>query len=160
MGTWGRTRILAVLLVSVLGPALAWGQVLTLTPSLTIGESYDDNIFQDPDNEVDDFITTISPAIQLRYIPRAETSLTFEYEPALQLFADNSDQNYVSHRLSFDYDSPLSRRFALKVSELLVITEEPSDRIRDVDDISDNPDARPESDENRERTIRNTAVAS
>jgi hypothetical protein len=160
MGTWGRTRILAVLLVSVLGPALAWGQVLTLTPSLTIGESYDDNIFQDPDNEVDDFITTISPAIQLRYIPRAETSLTFEYEPALQLFADNSDQNYVSHRLSFDYDSPLSRRFALKVSELLVITEEPSDRIRDVDDISDNPDERPESDENRGRTIRNTAVAS
>jgi hypothetical protein len=158
-GTWGWTCILTVLLASVLGPALAWGQVLTLTPSLTVGEEYDDNIFQDPDNEVDDFITTISPAIQLRYLPRAETALTFEYQPSLQIFAENSDENYASHRLSLDFDSPLSRRFALKVSDLLVITEEPSDRERRFDDIAGNPDERQQSSEDRERTIRNAMAA-
>jgi len=154
---WGRKRLLALLVVSLLGPAVAWGQVLTLTPSLTIGERYDDNIFQDDDNEEDDFITTISPAIQLRYVPRAETMLTFEYQPAFEIFAKNDDENFVGHRLDFDFESPLSRRFALKVSELLVITEEPGDRIREVDDIDPNPDARPGSREERERFLRNVA---
>src|SRR5688500_11612358 len=107
-GTWGRTHIVTVLLVSVLGPALAWGQVLTLTPSLTVEETYDDNIFQEADDEVDDFITTISPAIQLQYQPRTETDLTFEYQPSFQFFAQNADQNYVSHLLKLDFESPLS----------------------------------------------------
>jgi hypothetical protein len=159
-GTWGRTHLLTVLLVSVLGPASAWGQVLTLTPSLTVGETYDDNIFQEADDEVDDFITTISPAIQLHYQPRTETDLTFEYQPSFQIFAQNDDQNHVSHLLNLDFESPLSRRFALKVSDELEITEEPNDRIREVDDISDNPDERPQSTQDRERTVRNTAVAS
>ncbi len=158
--TWGWTRILTVLLVSLLGPALAWGQVLTLTPSLTIGERYDDNIFQDADNEEDDFITTISPAVQLRYIPRPETVLTFEYQPAFQIFADNSSENHISHRLGLGFESPLSRRFSLEVGEELVVTEEPGDREREVDDINTNPDARAGSDEGRQRTIRNTANVS
>jgi hypothetical protein len=157
MGMWGRKRLLALLMVSLLGPAVAWGQVLTLTPSLTIGAQYDDNIFQEDEDAEDDFITTISPGIQLRYVPRTETMLTFEYQPALNFFADNDDENFVSHRLDFDFESPLSRRFALQVSDLLVITEEPGDRIREVDDIDPNPDARPGSREARERTLRNVA---
>ncbi len=168
MRTRGLKRILTLLVVSVLGPALAWSQVLTLTPSLTVGERYDDNIFQRSGDEidqqtgqrlrkVDDFITTISPAVQLRYIPRPETVLTFEYQPTLRIFADNDNQNHVSHRLGLNVESPRSRRFSLEVGEQLVITEEPGDRLREVDDINENPDVRSESDEDRERTIRNTA---
>jgi hypothetical protein len=170
MRTWGRGRCWAVLLASLLGPALAWGQVLTLTPSLTIGERYDDNIFQRSGDtvdangrrleKIDDFITTISPAVQLRYIPRPETLLTFEYQPALEVFADNHDQNYVSHRLNLHVDTPLARRFALKMDEELVITEEPADRTRRVDDIGGNLDERSRSDVLRQRTIRNTTAAS
>ncbi len=167
IGTRGRKRILVLLVVSLLGSTLAWGQVLTLTPSLTVSERYDDNIFQrsgdeiDADGQVlrkeDDFITTISPAVQLRYIPRPETILTFEYEPSLRLFADHSGQNHVSHRLDFDVESPLSRRFSLEASDQLVITEEPGDRTRDVDTDDGTRDT---SDEERERTIRNTANVS
>ncbi len=158
MGKWGRTRILTFLFVSLLGPALAWSQVLTLTPSLTIGERYDDNIFQDETNEVDDFITTISPAIELRYIPRPESTLTFEYRPSFEIFADNSDENHVSHRLNLSYEAPLSRRFSLEVRDQLLITEEPGDR--DADDPSaDDPVVSDPSDSNerRQRSIRNTA---
>ncbi len=155
---------MTLLAVSLLGPALAWSQVLTLTPSLTVGERYDDNIFQRSGDEidqngqrlrkVDDFITTITPAVQLRYIPRPETVLTFEYTPSLRIFADNDNQNHVSHRLNLDFESPLSRRFSLEVGEELIITEEPGDRTRDVDTDQGTNDA---SDESRERTIRNTA---
>lgn len=157
-GKWGRTRLLAFLVVSVLGPALAWSQVLTLTPSITIGERYDDNIFQDETNEVDDFITTISPAIQLRYIPRPESTLTFEYQPAFEIFADNSDENHVSHRLSLSIVSPLSRRFSLEASDQLLVTEEPGDRDSG-DPTADDPIESDPSDSNerRQRSIRNTA---
>lgn len=146
------------LFVSLLGPALAWSQVLTLTPSLTIGERYDDNIFQDETDEEDDFITTISPAIELRYIPRPESVLSFSYQPAFEIFADNSDENHVSHRLELSFGSPLSRRFSLEASNQLLITEEPGDRDRDgiAGGGEDNID-RQASDERRQRSIRNTA---
>jgi len=146
--------------VSLLGPVWAWGQVLTLTPSLTVGERYDDNIFQDPDDEVDDFITTIAPGIQLDYAPRAATNLMFSYQPAFQIFAENGDQDYVSHLLNLEAETPLARRFFLTASDRLLITEEPADRIRPVDDIDSNPDDRSQSNQQREQTIRNTATAS
>lgn len=162
MGTWGvRTCSWTVLFVSLLGPVLAWGQVLTLTPSLTIGERYDDNIFQrsgkvdefgETAREEDDYVTTISPAVQLRYFPRPETELTLEYEPAWQLFAKHSNQNYISHRLGLDFASPLSRRLSLQVSEDLLITEDPGDR--DAEGTIIDP---AESNERRQRSIRNTA---
>jgi len=167
IGMWGRKLLLTLLMVSLLGPALARSQVLTLTPSLTVGERYDDNIFQRSGDQVlangqrlkkvDDFITTISPAVQLHYIPRPETVLAFEYQPAFEFFADNHDQNYVSHRLELNVETPLSRRFALKVDERLVVTEEPGDRTREVDDLGGNLDGRAASNEVRQRSIRNTA---
>ena len=150
----------ALWLVALLGPALAWGQVLTLTPSLTVGGRYDDNIFQSADNEVDDYITLISPAVELRYAPRNETLLTLAYQPAFHIFADHDSQNYDSHRANLALESPLSRRFSLELDDELLITEEPDDRLREVEDIGDNPDARPGSDQGRGRTLRNTATAS
>ena len=158
MRGWG--RIAALWLAMLLGPALAWSQVLTLTPSLTVGERYDDNIFQSADNEEDDYITMISPAVELRYAPRAETLLTFAYQPAFHIFAEHDSQNFSSHRANLTVESPLSRRFSLQLDDELLVTEEPGDRLREVEDIGDNPDARPGSDEGRDRTLRNTATAS
>ena len=160
LGTKGRGCMAALWLVALLGPALAWGQVLTLTPSLTVGGRYDDNIFQSADNEVDDYITLISPAVELRYAPRNETLLTLAYQPAFHIFADHDRQNYDSHRINLALESPLSRRFSLELDDELLITEEPGDRLREVEDIGDNPDARPDSDQGRGRTLRNTATAS
>lgn len=59
-------RVFALLLTAILGGGAipAWGQT-TLSPSLTIGEEFDDNIFLESTNPRSDFITTVSPGVRL-----------------------------------------------------------------------------------------------
>ena len=78
-------------------------QRLTLTPSLSLGERYDDNIFETQTNKQHDFITVLSPGIRVQYLPTAPTLGTqfdFDYRAAIEFFADHSSQNNVGHRLA------------------------------------------------------------
>jgi hypothetical protein len=56
---------LIVLLFLVAAPTVVMGQELKLTPSLAVQEEYNDNIFLASGNSVDDFITTLTPALDL-----------------------------------------------------------------------------------------------
>jgi hypothetical protein len=129
-------------------------QILTLTPSLSLGERYDDNIFQTRDNKADDFVTTVTPALELRYSPTSDTDLNFEYRPSFELFAKNSDQNQVSQNASVRFATPLTRLFSLNLRDTFVLTKEPGDRIVEIDEATG---LRTVSREARSRTIRNSA---
>jgi len=56
--------VLALLLLAA-APAQVSGQELKLTPSIAAKEEYNDNIFLATGNGVDDFITTLTPALEL-----------------------------------------------------------------------------------------------
>ena len=150
-----RVYQIGVLLCGLLCPMVALSQVLSVTPSIEVGGRYDDNIFQRQD-KTDDFITVITPGIILRYAPSRETQFDFDYRPSFEFFAEETDENQVSHRLSLSLDAALSRRVELTLSNNLRITQEPSDREREV--IRDDG-TREISDEEREQTIRNIAEA-
>lgn len=134
----------------------AFGQILTLTPSLSLSETYDDNIFQDDTNEEADFITTLTPGIQLRYQPTSTTLLELDYRMDFEFFAQNSDENQVGHRGTLRFASPITPRLSIALRDTLVITEEPGDRFVEIDEATG---LRSESQENREQTIRNRATA-
>ncbi len=149
-------------LCCLLCPALAWSQILTLTPSLRIGERYDDNIFQrsgfgmeEDERKIDDFITVITPSIEVRYLPRSDMELQFSYRPSFEFFADNSANNQVSHILNLTVASSLSRRFSINGGNQLTITEEPVDRDPDQDPVNEEQN----SGQQRGRTIRNATNA-
>src|SRR4029450_1441326 len=74
-GIWRFQGIIVVLLTLVVTAAYGQepSQRLTLTPSLSLGERYDDNIFEDPTNKQHDFITVLSPGIRVQYLPTAPT---------------------------------------------------------------------------------------
>ena len=152
-----RVYQIGVLLCGILCPALALSQSYEITPSITVGERYDDNIDLDHENEEDDFITAISPGIVLRYAPSRDTDFNFEYRPTFEIFASETNNNNVAHRLSLDWTTALSRRVELSISDEFRITEEVEDRIREV---TDEDGTRSESDTEREQTIRNVAEAS
>src|SRR5713101_8229891 len=65
-GIWRLQGIIVVLLALV--ATAAYGQEpsqrLTLTRSLSVGERYDDNIFETRTNKQHDFITVLSPGIR------------------------------------------------------------------------------------------------
>ena len=54
-----------VLVMLTVAPAAVMGQELKLTPSLAVKEEYNDNIFLATGNSVNDFITTLTPALDL-----------------------------------------------------------------------------------------------
>src|SRR4029434_10284239 len=85
-------------------------QRLTLTPSLSLGERYDDNIFETQTNKQHDFITVLSPGIRVQYLPTAPTlgtQLDLNYHANIGFYTDHSSLNNVGHLLSLTLASPL-----------------------------------------------------
>jgi hypothetical protein len=130
------------------------GQRLTLAPTLSVGERYDDNIFETDSNKIDDFVTIISPGIQLRYLPMRDAALDLAYRADFEIFADQTDENSVSHRALLKFTGPLTRSLSIDAGDTLIITEEPITRRLE---IGEETGGRPVSEQSRERTLRNNA---
>ena len=85
---------------------------VTFGATLNVGESYNDNIFFDDNNKVDDFATLISPGIGLRYDSK-DVILGAIYQPTAQIFAKETGQNRFIQNLNLLVDFPgLSQQFA------------------------------------------------
>ena len=66
-----------------------------ITPSISIREEYNDNIYLTPDNEEDAFITTIIPALNLAYEAKVFT-LSLDYSLHFKFYSNDSDLNETS----------------------------------------------------------------
>ena len=133
VGLWRLQGIIVVWLALV--AVAAYGQEpsqrLTLTPSLSLGERYDDNIFTTQTDKQHDFITVLSPGIRAQYFPTAPTLGTqfdFNYRADIEFFADHSSQNNVGHTLSLTLASPLAPSLDVSLREFLLITDNPLGR--------------------------------
>jgi hypothetical protein len=122
-----------------------------------VGERYDDNIFQAATNQVDDFVTVVSPGVELRYVPMRDTELDLEYRADFERFAQNTGQNQVAQRGVLRFVSPLTRRLSVNVRDTFVVTEEPRDRVLEIDEVTG---LRPVSEQSRQRTLRNRTDSS
>ena len=66
---------------------------LKIHPFLDASETYDDNIYLSPSHEEDDFITVVSPGLQLELPFLGRHSLKAGYRADLYAFADNDQEN-------------------------------------------------------------------
>src|SRR5215813_11004220 len=160
--TWRQKTAVAIscLLFTLVATAASGqepSQRLTITPSLSLGERYDDNIFETQTNKQHDFITVLSPGIHVQYLPTAPTLGTqfdFDYRTNIEFFADHSSENNVGHHLSLTLDSPLSPSLQVRLRDLFLVTDNPFAR----DERLSNPTGlRPVSQQQRARTIHNEA---
>ena len=158
-GSWRLQEIVVALFVLV--ATAVYGQEssqrLTLTPLLSLGERYDDNIFTTPTDKQHDFVTVLSPGIRAQYLttaPTIGTQFDFDYRANIEFFADHSSQNNVGHRLSLMLASPLAPSLDVSLRDLLLITEDPLGRN---ERLSDPTGLRPVSQQQRARTIHNEA---
>ena len=88
--------------------------------SISVQETYDDNIYLEEENE-DDIITTLSPSLSLSYLTQ-RTNLRATYSPEVLFYSENSDEDEINHNASFDLDSRLTRGLRLSVEDRLVFT--------------------------------------
>ena len=154
---WRLEGIMAALLTLVATTAYSQesSQRLTLTPSLTLGERYDDNIFETQTNKQHDFITVLSPGIRAQYLtpaPTLGTQFDLDYRAAINFYADHSSQNNTGHFLSLTLTSPVAQSLDVRMRELLVITNNPVAR---GEQLFPPTGFRPASQQQSERTLSN-----
>lgn len=109
-----KKKIAAALLLSNM---LAWGGSAfaagdTLVVSLGLKEEYNDNILFDAVNEEDDYITTLSPSVELRR--RYErTSASLKGVLDIVEYSDNRELNNVDQLYSADFRHTLTQKISL-----------------------------------------------
>src|SRR5213592_3416889 len=86
--------------------------------------------------------------------PTPDTEFHLDYQANFESFAKHSSENQISHRGSLGFSSRLTPALSLRVTDTLVITEEPRDR---TDVINQFAGRRPASEQGRTRTVTNIA---
>lgn len=84
-------------------------------PSLTVSETYDDNIFAVPEDEDSDFITLVQPRIDVAS-NFVRHSLGFGVGSDIAFYADNTDENFQDVSVNADGRLDITRRSALSLS--------------------------------------------
>ena len=90
-----RFGLLIVILISTIELSFA---KLTVVPGISVKEEYNDNIFLDSSGEEDDFITTVSPEIELEYSPNRLLDLSLDYGLNFRFYSRHSSLNDTSIR--------------------------------------------------------------
>ncbi len=82
---------LLVLLLTMI-VSTAYARVL-VKPAVSIREEYNDNIFLTEKDKEDDYITTVSPSIDLEYYPNSKLDLTLNYALNFKFYGEHSEYN-------------------------------------------------------------------
>lgn len=93
----------------ILGPVLAH-------PYLTVRESYSDNIYLTPDNEKNDFITTVMPGLQLQ-MPFGRNSFSVGANASINRYARHSSENTDDWGANAAGDLNFGSRVNLKIAD-------------------------------------------
>lgn len=123
-----KLTLISVLLGAALLPAAAWGQAgFYLTPSLSVAEVYDDNVFFDASRE-GDFISRFTPSIEAGYRSAPLTLLGY-YSFDAEVFARLTDQTdaQARQRASAELRYLPSRLLTLALITSYVETQTPED---------------------------------
>jgi len=86
----------SLVMAAVFGvPSLSFAD-FTITPSITVNEKYNDNLFLTRTDREDDFITRISPAITLEYRPSTYFDMSLDYGFNFRFYADHNELDDTS----------------------------------------------------------------
>ncbi len=109
----------------LLSPRPSFSQThIELTPSISVGETYDDNIDLEADNEKSDYITTVSPGLELHVLSE-KTDFGLRYAPTFVWYADYDDNNTTRHSGALTLLQDLSQNWRLELSDTYIQSEEP-----------------------------------
>ncbi|RTZ95686.1 MAG: hypothetical protein DSY90_12695 [Deltaproteobacteria bacterium] len=146
--------------VFFLAASSADGYQLSFTPSVSISEEYNDNIFLTSENEEDDFITTVSPGFVLELTQR-ENGLSLAYTPGYSFYADHSEFNSWQHEAVLSAWLAATRNTRIEVEDAFLYTEDPAPETEILSPITEDPliQGDPTVRRGREPYYTNTATA-
>jgi hypothetical protein len=99
---------------------------LKIHPLFSISESYDDNIFDTPDSQVSDLITTYSPGLNLSLPIRGiRSELNINYLTDILEYRDNPDESTVNHHLEGSFKTEFPGGLGITLEDRFEDTEQP-----------------------------------
>lgn len=112
------------LVVGVLAspPVMGKGRI-EITPMITVGETYDDNIFLDKDNEKSDYITTVSPGIGFNISSR-NNGLNLFYSPTFVRYHEYSANDTTRHNARLHLWQEMGKSWRLDLTDDYLKSEE------------------------------------
>jgi len=112
-------------------PFVHGGDLLSkFQPYISISEEYNDNLYLAPDNEQDDYITTISPGIKFNNMGPT-SGIDLNYSMGAEFYKKNSDRDYIGHNVSLDAKYMTSHHINFYLSEYYIRSS--SNREREYD---------------------------
>jgi hypothetical protein len=99
-----------------------------LTPSISLQEEYNDNLFLDNTDRQSDYITTVSPGVGLKFSSE-QTNLGFRYSPTFVYYAKTDLDTEVRHSAALDFTQDLSDRLQFQVIDTFLRSEQPIEPI-------------------------------
>jgi len=124
--------------------------VVTSQSRISVGSMYTDNVDLTPDNEEYDFVTTVSPAIDLN-MTEPFSSFSVFYSPTYASYLRFPEYNTLRHNASIDASRQITRMTRLEFSNSYLYTEDPLAR-------EDEPDADTTVRQGREPYTMNTTA--
>ena len=116
-----------ILLVSFLflSPMIACADYrFELIPRISVSEVYDDNINLDYTNEKSDYLTTVSPGIDLT-ISSANTFLSLDYAPTWVWYNEYDQYDTVRHAGTLDFRQNLAQHLRFDLTDTYTRSEQP-----------------------------------
>ncbi|MFH0725204.1 MAG: outer membrane beta-barrel protein [Pseudomonadota bacterium] len=110
--------------VSVVLASFAYGSVLTVTPRLSVEESYTDNSSLSENNTESDYVTTISPSVNMDFMQK-HMGVDFFYDYQHQIYGDKTENNSSRHSAGLTGWAELSKRTKLTLGERFLRVEDP-----------------------------------
>jgi uncharacterized protein (PEP-CTERM system associated) len=101
---------------------------IELIPTLVIGQEYDDNIDLESENEKSDYITTVSPQIQLN-INSGTNGLNLGYSPTWVWYHEYTENDTVRHNANLHFWQELAEHLRFDFNETYMRSEEPSEEV-------------------------------
>lgn len=98
--------------------------LMEVTPRLSTGATYTDNVRLVPENTESDIITTVTPGIQLDLSGRP-AGLSLSYDPSFVSYADNTYEDYWHHLASGSAWWQPTRRTRLELRDTFIQSEDP-----------------------------------
>jgi hypothetical protein len=95
----------------------------TFTPTVTLSTEYDSNVFNDSDNEVDDFNYQVGLRLPFTAASQA-TSIDFFYHPSWFDYSSESEADNGNHVVSLRASHALSPRLSVSLSDYFSQTED------------------------------------
>ena len=130
------SKLMASLTLAVACTLLIWSGVsaqthFELTPSVSVSETYDDNIYLDPAHETSDYITAVTPRVSLALV-KQYTRLELAYSPSFVWYKDEDDNNTTRHTGTLTFGQQLGRYLRFDLSDTFYKSEEPIEEATDI----------------------------